>query len=222
MKVALALLLPLGLGAEGWTEAGRDSGVIVYVREQPKRETLGVGVIEAPPWIAKNAIDDVDARTGRMPYLLESRVLKRDARGVVVYNRTSAPVVADRDYTIRMFDASFVKPDGSVVYVVRFKTANDEGPPVRSGVVRVNETYGEWRFEPIAGGAMTRAYYFVYADPGGAVPQALANWGTEQMIAGVFNALRERVRDPAYRAKEPDKPLRVVDADHSFDNFAGK
>jgi hypothetical protein len=220
MKLALALLFPVGLGAQGWTEAGRDGGVTVYVREQPRRETLGVGVIEAPPWVVKNAIDDVDAKTGRMPYLLESRVLKRDGRGIVLYNRTSAPVLADRDYTIRMFDASFVKPDGTVVYVVRFIIANEEGPPPRTGVVRVNETYGEWRYEPIAGGAMTRAYYFIYADPGGAVPSALANWGTQQMMSGIFGALRERVKDPLYRAREPSRPVRVVD--HSFDNFAGR
>src|SRR5436190_854063 len=104
-----------GLHADGWEEAGRDDGVIIYVRMRAgasgaeRHEVLGVGAIDAPAWVVKNAIDDFDATSGRMPYLKETRVIKRDADGVVVYNRTSAPIIADRDYTIRIRDASFAK-----------------------------------------------------------------------------------------------------------------
>ena len=223
MLLALMLTVASSPSAHGWQEVGRRDGVSVYFRERERdgnHETLGVGVLAAPPWIVKPALDDVQAKTGRMPSLIEDHVIRRDARGVVVYNRTSAPVIADRDYTLRMFDDSFVGNDGDVVYVIRFHTANDEGPPPRSGVVRVPEIYGEWRLESVAGGTMTRASYFVYVDPGGSIPITIAQWGAQQMFAGVFDAVRTRVKDPAYRAQEPTRPTRVVARAAPLEGFA--
>lgn len=191
---------------EGWQVVGRRDGVVVYQRPHPASphpESLAVTIIDVPPWVAKNAVDDVEA--DGMPNLAEARIVKRDERGLVIYNRVSPPVVADRDYSIRFFDQSYTA-GGVTIWIARWRTANDEGPPKRSGVVRVPVNEGYWRFEPIDGGKQTRATYWVYTDPGGAVPAPLAAIASTTLLPDVVNALAERARRPKYRAKMPRPP----------------
>ena len=194
---------------EGWNEAGRSAGVVIYRREHEAsglNETLAIGAVDAPPWVVKNALDDYEAKDGAMPYITEMRVLRRDEKGALIYHRTSPPLITDRDYTIRMFDESFVRSDGAVVYICRWRTANDEGPPVRSGVVRIEKTEGYWRLEPIDDGARTRATYFVFITPGGAIPHQITDWGTTTVMGGIFDALRARAAQPKYAKDKPAAP----------------
>ncbi|MBI1947993.1 MAG: hypothetical protein HYS27_20045 [Deltaproteobacteria bacterium] len=218
--LALALLLSCGAPPsapvanpldEGWEVVGRRDGVVVYQRPHPGSphpEVLAVGILEVPPWVAKNAVDDVEADDG-MPYLAEARVLKRDERGVVIYNRVSPPLVSDRDYTIRIIDQSYTA-NGVTIWIARWRTANDEGPPKRSGVVRVPENDGYWRFEPVDGGMRTRASYWVYTNPGGAVPAPLAAIGSTTLMPEVMAGMAARARRPQYRAKMPPLPTRLA------------
>ena len=210
--LAVLPLLVLASPAElPWQEVARSAAVTVYRRPRggtAVTETLAVGELDAPPWVVMNALADYEPEEGQMPYVAEVKVLKRDARGTVIYNRTSPPVVDDRDYTIRMFDDSFVRADGAVVYVARWVTANQEGPPPKPGVVRVNLTEGYWRLDPIGDGKKTRASYFVFAEPGGSLPQSVADFGTNTAMADVFNALRARVKASKYRARAPARPTK--------------
>ena len=208
----LAVALCIAAVPPGFAELGASSGVAVYERARKgtsTHETLGVGVVDAPPWVVKNAFDDVVAP---MAYIEEVRIVKRDDAGVVVYNRTSAPIIEDRDYTLRMWDDSFARPDGSVVWVTKWQAANELGPPPRANVVRVTVIYGELRMEPLPDGK-SRVSYFVYTDPGGAVPLGLAEWGQRQAVANVFESIRARARNAKYRAVEPAKPTRVLNVD---------
>lgn len=184
-------------GVQGFKLFQRDTG-------EATREMLAVATIDAPPYVVKNAVDDFEADTGRMPFVTEVRVLSRDdeAREAVVYNRTSVPLVADRDYTVRVIDDSFVRDDGQVVYVQRWRVANDRGPRERPGVVRVERSEGYWRFEPLDGGARTRATYFLSATAEG-IPKPLADWGTQNILSGIFEAVRDRVAEPKYRETQP-------------------
>lgn len=193
---------------EGWQVVGRRDGVVVYQRPRahsPHPEVLAVGTIDVEPWVAKNAVDDVEGTF--MPYLVEAQVLKRDERGLLIYNRVSPPLVTDRDYSIRFFDQSYTS-GGVTVWIARWRAANDEGPPKRSGVVRVHETEGYWRFEPVDGGKRTRASYFVYTNPGGSVPAPLSAWGSTTMLPDVVNALGARAKQAKYRDKRPPTPSR--------------
>ena len=213
--LALALMLLAGNPLEeGWEITGRRDGVVVYQR--PRRgsevpELMAVGILDVPPWVAKNAVDDVESPDSGMPYLSEARVLKRDDKGLVIYNRISPPVVSDRDYTIRFFDQSYTA-NGVTIWIARWRSANEEGPAKRSGVVRVLDTEGYWRFEPVDGGARTRATYFVYSNAGGAVPVLLSVMGSTTMLPDVVNALAERARKPKYREKMPPLPTRLAPA----------
>ena len=210
--LVLALLVLAGNPLdEGWEVVGRRDGVVVYQRPHPNSphpESLAVGTIDVPPWVAKNAVDDVEVMDG-MPYLEEAKVLKRDERGLVIYNRVSPPVVADRDYSIRFFDQSYTA-GGVTIWIARWRTANDEGPPKRSGVVRVPVNEGYWRFEPLDGGTRTRASYWVYTAPGGAVPAQFASIGSTTLLPDVVNAIAARAKRPQYRAKMPPAPTRLA------------
>jgi len=191
---------------DGWELAGRTSGIHVYVRhdgDSQLGQVLATCTIDAPPLVAKIAIDDFDAVRGRMPFIKETKVVSRGDKSLVVYNRTSAPLVADRDYTVRVVDQSYAREkDGAMVYVSRFESANNLGPPPLPGVVRVEHSEGEWRFEPIDGGRRTRAVYRVTLDiTHDGLPDAVYKWGAVQMMSGILGALRERVDDPKYTAQ---------------------
>lgn len=209
--VPFAVLCLLAAADVPWQLVSRSESVVIYRRPHGSTsltETMAVGVVDAPPWVVKNALDDYEPKVGQMPYLAEARVLKRDARGAIIYNRAAPPVVANRDYTILMYDASFVRKDGEIVYVARWRAANDEGPPPREGVVRLEKIEGYWQLEPIDDGTRTRATYVLVASPGGTLPQSIADWGTNTGMAGVFEALRTRSRVDSYAVKPPPPPTR--------------
>lgn len=199
--LAVALILA---ASAAWQPVDGVRGFRLFQRDttDTTREMLAIAILDAPPYVVKNAVDDFDAKTGRMPFVAEVRVLARDHGGALVYNRTSAPLVADRDYTVRVTDDSFVRPDGETVYVQRWQAANDQGPGARPGVVRVSRTEGYWCFEPIDGGARTKATYFLVAQAEG-IPKQIADWGTQQVLAGVFAAVRDRIDEPKYRESQP-------------------
>jgi hypothetical protein len=192
------------LAATAWQPVDGVKGFKLYQRDtgEATREMLAVATINAPPYVVKNAVDDFEATRGRMPFVAEVRVLERGEGEAFVYNRTSAPLISDRDYTIRVYDDSFVRDDGETVYVQRWQVANDKGPSEKPGVVRVARSEGYWRFEPIDGGERTRATYFLVATAEG-IPKQRADWGTQNILAGVFAAVRDRVIDEKYRATQP-------------------
>jgi hypothetical protein len=199
--VALALAAFVCTAEIPWRKVGDEAGVAVFQRERADAggtETMGVGVVDMPPLVVKNALDDYEAKDGAMPYLVEMRVLRRDATSTLIYHRTSPPLIADRDYTIRMWDESATDARGEIVYVCRWRTANAEGPPPRDGVVRVDVTEGYWQLEPIDGGKRTRATYRAFATPGGAIPDSLAAWGTASVVGKIFDAIRVRAKNPHY------------------------
>lgn len=197
--------------AAGWTEVSRTSALVVYRRPHAVgslTEWMATGTIEAAPFVVKNALDDYTPKVGQMPYMAETKVLKRDAEGAVIYNRMAPPLVDDRDYTIRMFDDSYVRNDGAIVYVARWRTANGEGPAPRAGVVRVDKTEGFWRLDPSDDARHTRATYFVVVEPGGNVPQSIADMGTSSIMGDIFTALRARVKVKSYAESKPTAPTK--------------
>ena len=138
-----------------------------------------------------------------MPYTAECRVLKREGDSVVAYQRISAPLTSDRDYTVRVRSSS--KPtEGRRVYLSRWEAENALGPPEKSGVVRVKLCEGSWLLEP-TGPNTTRATYTIYTDSGGMIPAFIKNTSSQIGIRKLFAAIRKQVRDPKYAKRiRPD------------------
>ena len=159
-------------------------------------ESRAIGKIEAPVEVVHAVIDDVESYPKFMPYTAECRVLKREHNSVLAYQRISAPLTSDRDYTVRVRTSS--KPvQGGNSYFSRWEAENALGPPEKPGVVRVKLCEGSWLLEP-TGPNTTRATYTIYTDSGGAIPAFIKNTGSQIGIRKMFAAVRKQVRDPKY------------------------
>ena len=71
----------------------------LYRRDRPAtNESKAIGEISAPAEVVHAVINDMESYASFMPYTAECRVLKREGKRAVVYQRISAPMTSDRDY----------------------------------------------------------------------------------------------------------------------------
>lgn len=183
-----------------WKFVSNKDGVALYRRQRAiTNESKAIGEIAASTDLVHAVIDDIESYASFMPYTAECRVLKREGNRVVAYQRISAPLTSDRDYTLRV-QSSSKKVEGGTTYSHRWEADNGLGPPEKSGVVRVSLCEGSWLLEPI-GPDKTRATYMVYTDSGGAIPKFIKETGSQVGIRKLFAAIRKQVRDPKYAKK---------------------
>ena len=182
-----------------WKLVSNSDNVELYRRQRAlSNESKAIGEIAAPVEAVQAVIDDVESYSKFMPYTAECRVLKRERSSVLVYQRISAPLTSDRDYTVRVRTSS--RPaQGGISYFSRWETENALGPPEKPGVVRVKLCDGSWLLEP-SGPNSTRATYMIYTDSGGAIPAFIKNAGSQIGIRKMFAAIRKQVQDPKYSA----------------------
>jgi hypothetical protein len=185
-----------------WKLVKQANGVTIYSRPHPGshlKEFRAIGEIDAPSATTEKVIDDYEAYPSFMPYTAECRVLERHHDWVFVYQRISPKIISDRDYTIRIEKKSWPSQRGQA-YSIRWKQANETGPPEKHGVFRVKVCDGSWLLEP-AGPHKTQATYHVFTDSGLNVPPFLANTISETGIIKLFAAVRKQASNPKYRAK---------------------
>ena len=90
-----------------WKFISNKEGVTLYRRQRPASyESRAIGEIAAPTDLVHAVIDDVESYASFMPYTAECRVLKREGDSVIVYQRISALLTSDRDYTVRVRSSS--------------------------------------------------------------------------------------------------------------------
>jgi hypothetical protein len=93
-----------------WKLVSTSDKVALYRRSRSgpvEYETKAVGEIAASTTLVHAVIDDVDSYAQFMPYTVECRLLKREGDSVFTYQRISAPLLSDRDYTPRKSRESF-------------------------------------------------------------------------------------------------------------------
>lgn len=183
-----------------WKFVSDKEGVTLHRRQRAlSNESKAVGEIAASAELVHAVLDDMESYASFMPYTVECRVLKRDGNSIVAYQRISAPLTSDRDYTIRV-RSSAKKVEGGTSYSTHWEADNAAGPPEKRGVVRVNLCEGSWLLEP-TGPNRTRATYMVYTDSGGSIPKFIKETGSQIGIRKLFAAIRKQVRDPKYAKK---------------------
>lgn len=202
----VATLIPKVPGSEPeptpgeWKFISNKDGVTLYRRQRAvTNESKAIGEIDASTDLVHAVIKDVESYASFMPYTVECRVLKRDGDSMIAYQRISAPLTSDRDYTVRIRSTS-KKVEGGTSYFHRWEADNAAGPAEKPGVVRVSLCEGSWLLEPV-GRNKTRATYLVYTDSGGAIPKFIKETGSQIGIRKLFAAIRKQVRDPKYAAK---------------------
>lgn len=211
--VAVALLAVQFRGTSGaaepeptpgeWKFISNKDGVALYRRQRAiTNESKAIGEIGASTELVQAVINDVESYASFMPYTAECRVLKREGDTIVAYQRISAPMASDRDYTVRV-RATSKKVEGGPSYFTHWEADNAAGPPEKRGVVRVNLCEGSWLLEP-TGPNTTRATYLIYTDSGGIIPKFIKESGSQIGIRKLFAAIRKQVSNPKYAKKPKD------------------
>jgi hypothetical protein len=183
-----------------WKFISDKDGVALYRRQRPiTNESKAIGEIAASSDLVHAVLNDVESYSSFMPYTAECRVLKRGDDFVIAYQRISAPMTSDRDYTVRVHWSS-KRGEHGIVYSHRWEADNAAGPPEKRGVVRVNLCEGSWLLEP-TGPNTTRATYMVYTDSGGMIPKFIKETGSQIGIRKLFGAVRKQIGNPKYAKK---------------------
>lgn len=186
-----------------WKFISDKDGVTIYRRQRAlSKESKAIGDIAASTDLVNAVLEDAESYTSFMPYTAECRVLKRQGNMILAYQRISAPMVSDRDYTIRA-DTSAKKTQGGTIYFSHWVTDNAAGPPEKRGVVRVSLCEGSWLLEP-TGPNSTRATYQIYTDSGGLIPSFIKEQAGPAGIRKLFAAIRKQVTNPKYVAKKKE------------------
>lgn len=129
------------------------------------------GEVDVPPAVAVEVAMDVSADVSRAARGETRRLLLRTPDVIVTYIRVDFPLVADRDVTTRL-EREHYADRGE--YRMVWREANDQGPPLEDGVVRMQLARGSWTFVPLAGGR-TRIVFESHADLGDSLPAWLIN-----------------------------------------------
>jgi hypothetical protein len=189
----LVLVALLGLADEGFQRVDERHGVTVFRRPHSKLIEFGAeGIIDAPPEKVRGVLLDYPRANRLVKNLAETRVLKRSADSLDVYQRLSLPVIADRDYTLHV---TWSQEGDALVH--RFETRNPSGPPPVRGVVRVDVHEGQWRLRPIDGRRRTHATYRMRLDLGGSVPAWMGRGRAMSDVPGLFEGIRREARASA-------------------------
>ncbi|ELV8681159.1 START domain-containing protein [Vibrio fluvialis] len=198
---ALLLLLPMISWAETaqpvpWEMAKNQDGITI----QTRKHRDGLVEIRAQMFVnttyaafmtlledssnVPNWIDNVDS----------SRVLKQISDNEnIVYTRFAAPWPArDRDMVTY---SQFKQFAGALVLTI--EDASDQYPE-QEGFVRIKAVKATWTLEKLTNG-MTHIDYTAFADPGGILPNWLANKLSVSSAFNTFEALREQL--PKYQGK---------------------
>jgi hypothetical protein len=184
-----------------WEDVSNKDGIVVQRRSvegYKLKEFLGRGVIQAPIARVLAVIRDANRRAEWMPSCGDSHLVEENlaSRTQLAYHRTKAPwPVSDRDSVNRA--EMIVEPAKHRVYLPFEAVTVAQVPPVK-GVVRMPFMRGHWLLTPVDGGKATEAEYQVFANPGGILPDWLANLASKTLPRETIAGLRKQVTRATY------------------------
>jgi Polyketide cyclase / dehydrase and lipid transport len=187
-------LAPASRGDSSWQEISRSDDVTVLARERDGtsiKELRAVGEIDAPLFLVKQVLHDVENYPQFMPYTSEVKVLARNnsKHTSTQYMRLNPPLIGPRDFTIVVHDDQ----SSEERYLSRWEPANDLGPPESKGVTRVKINEGSWLLQALEGGKKTQATYTLYTDGGGNLPAFILNLANKKSVVDLIEAVRKQV-----------------------------
>jgi hypothetical protein len=161
------LLFALPARADDWKMYKAGDGWTLERRKRDGSNYYEHRAFTSLPIDPMRAADEIWAtmKEGDMIALKRRQILRASENEMIVYDQIKTPVVADRDYTIRvrrLVDAAKRKTE------FRCEDANELGPPPAAGYVRIPAIRAGWTTEPDGHGG-TRLGYYAYSEPGGFV-----------------------------------------------------
>jgi len=207
---ALALAVAPAARAEEPWQTVSTGAVVVRTRSvpgSPVREVWAETDLKAEVRDLQDTILDGESFPRFMPYTKQARRLTQPGpEGFwFVYTRVAPPVIAQRDYVVKVSVERSVEPDGSGWFQNRWISAPGLVPPVE-GVVRMAINEGSWSATPRGDGRSHVVYRF-RINPGGWIPPFLADLANQSAIPDVFRAVeREAQRRGAARVSSSRGP----------------
>jgi hypothetical protein len=190
LKGLFLLALAHTLTSEGFYPIGENHGVKVFRRDGGGGIELGAeGDIDAPPEVVLRVLTDYANHPKWVRNLSQSRVIDKRSNSLDVYQTLHLPVLSDRDFTLHV-----TWGDQGDAKWLRFRTANDKGPPPGHGAVRVNLHEGSWLLEPRAGGQATHAVYQFHLDLSGSFPGWMGKGQAGKDMPNLFENIRNQTR----------------------------
>ena len=183
----------------GWSDVHARDGVSVSARAHAGskiHEMRAISIIDAPPERVLAVLDDIERYPSFMPPTTVARLLSRDKDQSYYYMEINPPVIARRDYCIRVGMQRF--PDGRLRS--HWSTDNSGCPAERRGVVRVPSNVGEWILQPLDEGRRTHVVYRCHIEVGGQVPAWMVNRVSATELPNVLKAVKTAVNQPRYAA----------------------
>ncbi len=193
-----AELVPLDrtLESQGYDLIRMNHGVKVYKFHTGRDIRLAAeGVMPAPIAEVRRVVTDYPAQKGNIDRVTESRVLHSGAGWLTVYQHLNLPVIADRDFTLKVRWGE----DHGTEWVV-FDALRGQGPPPRDGIVRVTHHSGSWQLRSIEGGRATFVRFQTNIDFAGSVPRWMVRGGAAKELPSLFASLC-RLTDPRHRSR---------------------
>ncbi len=181
--------------AAGWEEVSDDDGVVVSMKAVEGRDLpifRGVAVIDSSMIDIMAVLNDTEKATEWMANCAESKILKRlgDFERIV-YNRTDSPwPVSDRDVVIQ--SKTDINVEKRTIHV-KFWSIKSPLKGEVEDVVRMPRLKGHYKFKALSR-TRTRVEYQVDADPGGSLPDWLAESATEDLPRKTLLGLAERAK----------------------------
>lgn len=225
----ISLWFPSHAGAEDEVNRKLAAGeIMVSTHEVPGKSLQSaemVGVVDAPPEIVWQVINDVNNFKNFMPRTRISMAVAPEKIPLILQKRPTraaevekllGPTPADPacyvvpggSYTVYLYsDLDFPWPCKNRWYII--KGLKDETAAAQHRyqsswslvIGNLKENSGEWLLEPF-GPAKTKATYRLSTDPGGAIPKFLVKQGTCSTMPQIIEAVRKRAA-ALCRTKQP-------------------
>ena len=209
IRIIVAVVLLTGVA---WSDAAPEfslekdkNGVKVYTRKiegSALKEFKGITSIKTSLTSLVALMDDTAAYTQWLYNVTEAKLIQKiNYNERVTYTVIHAPwPVSDRD-TVTY--SKIVQDPKSKIITIHLKGQPDKMPP-QGGKVRVPALKGFWQFIPNKNGYVT-VIYQVHSEPGGSIPDAIANSTTTDIPYNTLLNMHKQVKAEKYQnAKIPE------------------
>ncbi len=211
-KTGILLIITLSLclihpepspAGDGWKEVINKNGIRVFTRpleDSGIDEFRAVAIIETEIDVMKRVMEDIPAQPQWYADCSYARVVKKTGtRELIFYAVYNAPwPVTDRDIVI---ETKIDIDPGNRGFTINMKAMDTQLVPVKSDRVRIRKMKGVWTIRK-TGKRRIRVTYNLTVDPGGSLPDWLANRTSRESPYKSLLNLRKMVKLGKYQKKE--------------------
>jgi hypothetical protein len=200
---AALLWAPAAWSGDTWEEVTREGGIVISARQHPGQNLptfRGQGVLRGNILEILAVLSDTNRNAEWMHQCVEARLLKEIDEGQrIIYNRTDAPwPVSDRDVVLK---TSLEVDTARQTVVTRFWSISSPLKGPVADVVRMPSLKGFYRLKVIDKDR-THVTYQVDADPGGSLPDWLAESASRDLPLNTLRGLQRQVNKTRGQYKE--------------------